>query len=273
MQYKYESYYLDTPLIKGRVFDVFEPEEATKDVAVFIVHGGGWRAGNREAFHEIMEAFCNRGYYVASTDYRLNAKDAFEQISDVRAAYDRFVTYLKERNRPLKIAVYGESAGAHLASLVLCAKPGACGEENHFANDWVAPCLGMLQATPADFYHWEGMQPGIWGSMQDIAGVPFEAEPERYARLSLRNYIADDNPPLFFLEAGCESMFPSEYTLELAQQHRAMGICTHWKVYHRMEHGFFYELKRKAQIEAFEDICLFLEGKLETLSWGRGEDK
>ena len=49
----------------------------------------------------------------------------------------------------------------------------------------------MLQATPADFYHWEGMQPGIWGSMQDIAGAPFEAEPERYARLSLRNYIAD----------------------------------------------------------------------------------
>ncbi len=265
MQYKYESYYLDAPLVKGRVFDVFAPEGEAKDVAIFIVHGGGWRKGRRDAFHEIMEAFCNRGYYVASTDYRLNAKDAFAQISDIRAAYDRFVTYLKERNRPLKIAVYGESAGAHLASLLLCAKPGACGEENAFENEWVTPHLGMLQATPVDFLPWEGMQPGMWRSMQDIAGAPFEEAPERYARLSLKNYIAKDNPPLFFLEAGFESLFPSADTLEIAKEHRAMGIQTHWKVYSRMEHGFFYELKRKAQTEAFEDICLFLEGKLETI--------
>ena len=264
MGYTFQSFYLDKPLIKGRVFDVFEPEKVTEDIAIFIVHGGGWRAGSRASFHEIMEAFNNRGYIVASTDYRLDAKDAFEQISDIRAAYDRFVTYLKEKNRPLKIAVYGESAGAHLASLLLCAEPGECGEKNNFVNEWIKPVLGMLQATPYDFLPWEGMMPHFWNIMQDIAGAPYDQEPERYERLSLKNYIKSTNPPLFFLEAELENLFISELTKKIADQHRAMGIPTQWKVYSRIEHGFFYELKRKAQLEAFEDICSFLNGKLKT---------
>ena len=126
MKNKFYSYYLDCPLVPGRIFDVFEPEKITKDVSLFIVHGGGWRLGSRTGFHSIMEAFCNEGYVVASTDYRLYANDAFEQLSDVRAAYDRFVSVLKEKNLPLKVAVYGESAGAHLASLMVCAEPGEC---------------------------------------------------------------------------------------------------------------------------------------------------
>ena len=67
MKHVFKSYYLDYPLVKGRIFDVFEPEEITKDVAVFWVHGGGWRGGDR-VFHTIMEALNERGYLVASTE-------------------------------------------------------------------------------------------------------------------------------------------------------------------------------------------------------------
>ena len=265
MKHIFSSYDLEAPLVKGRVFDVFEPEEITKDVAVFIVHGGGWRAGTRTHFHEIMEALNERGYITASTDYRLNAKDAFQQLTDVRDAYNRFVELLKEKNRPLKIAVYGESAGAHLASLLLCAAPGECGEESDKTVQWVAPAMGILQATPVDFLPWEGMMPPFWATMQDIAGAPYNKEPERFERLSLKNYVRADNPPIFFVEAELEHLFLSKYTLEIVKQHRRLGIQSHWKVYSMVEHGFFSELKRKRQIEAFEDICLYLDGKLETI--------
>ena len=136
MNYSIKTFYSDFPLIVGRVFDVFEPNTITKDTAMFIVHGGGWRSGKRENFHKIMEAFCLRGYVVASTDYRLNAKNAFEQIEDIRASYDKFVSFLKELNRPLKIAVYGESAGAHLAALVTLADPNEAGEKNNLKNSF-----------------------------------------------------------------------------------------------------------------------------------------
>ena len=264
MNHLFQSYYLDCPLVKGRVFDVFEPEKITKDTAVFFVHGGGWHGGSRSFCHEFMQELNNRGWLAASTDYRLSGVTAFDQLQDIREAYDRFVSLLKWKQRPLKIAVYGESAGSHLASLLLYAEPGECGEKCQLENDWVKPYQAILHATPYDFLHWEGMMPQFWNTMQGIAGKPYDQDPERFERLSLKNYVRKNNPQTFFIEAGLEHLFPSEYTRKIAEEHRAMGIDSQWKVYPRVEHGFFYELKRRAQIEAFEDFCLFLDGKLKT---------
>jgi acetyl esterase/lipase len=265
MDRKFMSYYLDSPLVSGRAFDVFEPEGTPRDTAVFFIHGGGWTGGTRVHYHKIMEALNRRGYLTASTDYRLGGVTALDQLRDVREAYDRFITLLKQGNRPLKVVVYGGSAGAHLASLLLCAEPGECGEKCELENPWVKPAGGILQATPDNFLHKEWMMPQFWAKMQSVAGVPFEKDPQVYERLSLSRYIRPDNPPLFFIEAELEHLFPSEYTLEFARKHRTWGIPSHWKVYEKMEHGFFYELVRKAQLEAFEDICAFLEETLKTL--------
>ena len=259
MKHVYYSYYLDSPLQEGRVFDVFEPETITKDTAIFMVHGGGWRSGTRTVYHKLMEAFCNQGYIVASTDYRLDAKNAFEQLSDIRESYDRFVTLLKEKGRPVRIAVHGGSAGAHLASLLVCAEPGECGETVRLHNEWVKPSSAVLQATPADFLPWEGMMPHFWNIMQDIAGVPYDQDADAYERLSLKNYIRSDNPPIFFMEAELEYVFLPEHTQKIADAHQSLGINSMWKVYSKMEHGFFYNLERKCQREAFEDFCAFID--------------
>ncbi|MBQ2741287.1 MAG: alpha/beta hydrolase fold domain-containing protein [Oscillospiraceae bacterium] len=255
---EFKSYYLDSPLVKGRIFDVFVPENVTKDIAVFFVHGGGWRGGGRD-FHEIMQALNQRGHIAASTDYRLDAKDAFEQLKDIRESYDKFVSVLKELERPLKIAVYGVSAGAHLASLLLCAAPGECGENAILENGWIKPCKGILQATPYDFHPWDNIQPAMWSVMQDIAGASYEDNKEPFERLSLKNYIREDNPPLFFMEAEYEHLFPSELTKKIADKHSEFKIKSQWKVYPGVEHGFFYELKRPSQLAAFEDFCKFIE--------------
>ena len=265
MKNKFTSFYLDNPLVRGRIFDVFEPESITRDIAILFIHGGGWRAGSRTSFHEIMQAFSKQGYLTATADYRLDAKNAFDQLSDIRAAYDGLVSFLKEKGLPVKIAVFGESAGAHLASLLLCAAPGECGEKNELINEWVPPHMGILQSTPASFKLWEGMLPSLEKAMKSIAGADFCDNPEVYEKLSLCNYISKSNPPIFFMEAELEHMFLSKYTLEIVKKHRNMGIMSHWKVYEGMEHGFFFELRRNAQKEAFEDICGFLEGKLTTL--------
>ncbi len=255
----FPTFYLDTPLIPGRCFDVFAPEKITCDTALFIIHGGGWKAGSRSDFHQLMEAFNQRGILCASTDYRMGAGvTAFDQLADVREAYDAFVTYLKERHLPLKIAVHGASAGAHLASLLLCAKPGECGEVVDLQNEWIAPVSGILQATPVEFTPWEDIFPWTWLDMQSIAGVPYEKAPAVYEKLSLRNYIGKGNPVLFFAEAQCEHIFPSEMTWQLVQKHRSLGIPSQWKMYRNVEHGFFYALTRWQQREMLEDVVSFL---------------
>ena len=262
MNYTLTSYYLDKPLVVGRVFDVMVPEKITQDTALFIVHGGGWRAGSRTSYHNIMEAFCDLGYVVASTDYRLDAKDAFEQLKDIRESYDNYVTILKNMGRPLNIAVHGSSAGAHLSSLLVCANPGECGEEAVLKNEWVKPIKAMLQATPTDFLPYEAIMPHFWATMQGIAGVPYDKDPDVYERLSLKNYVRRDNPPIFFMEAEREHIFASKHTKKLVEQHNKMGIKSTWKMYPDVEHGFFFALTRQAQKEAFSDILAFLDDTL-----------
>ena len=64
----FNTYYLDDKVIRGRAFDVFMPEKVTQKTALFFVHGGGWTNGGRDRFHEIMYAYCERGFICASTD-------------------------------------------------------------------------------------------------------------------------------------------------------------------------------------------------------------
>ena len=66
------------------------------------------------------------------------------------------------------------------------------------------------------------------------------------------------------MEAEYEHLFDSKFTKLIAQQHRKMSINSQWKVYERVEHGFLHDLKRKMQLQALEDICLFIEDKLTT---------
>ena len=73
--------------------------------------------------------------------------------------------------------------------MLLYAEPGECGEKCQLENDWVKPHQAILHATPYDFLHWEGMMPQFWNIMQGIAGKPYDQDPERYERLSLKNYF------------------------------------------------------------------------------------
>ncbi len=259
-----DTYFLDDAP-SARAFDVFEPEKITRDVVVFYVHGGGWTSGSRTTHHPSMAALRNLGYLCATTDYRLvspgvNSKiTAFDQLADIRESYEAFIKLAKTKIASPKAVVFGSSAGAHLASLLLTALPGECGEKFTAKEPWHLPAAGMLQSTPVSFEPWADIFPPVWNSMQQAAGVRYEDAPACYKALSLNNYIRKSNPPLLFLEAGNEHMFPCEMTLELVKKHQQWRIDSRWHKFDTAEHGFFYGITRRPQKEAFETILKFLE--------------
>jgi len=246
----FRSIYLDSPAVAGRVVDFFQPEGPPRDHAMFLIHGGGWKAGARANLHGIALAFRDHGFEVATTDYRLSNVTAFEQIADVRDALELYHRDLRERGHSGRIVLYGSSAGAHLALMTaLLSDP--------------PPRTGVagicVQSAPFTFEPWRDIFPASWQNMQEIAGEPFSAAPERYRRLSPIHYIAPDMPPLFALHAGNEHMFPLELTRLFVRQARACGARAEYKVYPRTEHGFFYNLERWQQREALDDIIRFTE--------------
>jgi acetyl esterase/lipase len=263
MSYSFTSTFLDDPINTSRVIDIFEPVGEVEPTAMFFIHGGGWRGGTRSCFHKIMKAYADRGFCCASTDYRLSEVNIFDQIADVRHAYDYFVSYLKKQGRPVKILVIGSSAGAHLSALLTLAAPGECGDplmvgDYKYQNEWIKPTGVALQACPVTFVPWEEIFPQGWDSMQDIVGTPHDEAPELYKKVSPANHVKKDSPAVFFLEAENEHMFPRRLTMRMVDLLISNGVKSRCKVYRNAEHGFFYDLTRRRQEEAFIDIIDFI---------------
>jgi len=266
MAYEYKSIYFDDPLVSGRVLDIFEPKNITQDTAIFFVHGGGWHGGSRTGYHLLMQELRKRGFICASTDYRLvpQGADIFDQLTDVRHGYDIFTSYLKDKNRPLKIFTYGGSAGGHLAGLLSFAKPGECGEKTSFNgyelhNEFVKPVGTALHAPALHFEPWEDIFPAIFDSMQKAMKIPYAEAKEKYRAVSPINYLSKETCPLFVLVAGNEHMFPCWQAEEAVNKLHESGIKAQFKVYKNVEHGFLYALDRWQQREAFQDILDFIE--------------
>ena len=102
--------------------DVYLPASATAAPVVICMHGGAWKAGSRDSYRHLGPFLADAGYVVMSIDYRLvkGAKNRYPAaVDDVRAA----VAYVREHAGELnadvtRIALMGDSAGGHLASLV-----------------------------------------------------------------------------------------------------------------------------------------------------------
>jgi acetyl esterase/lipase len=89
--------------------------------AVLLLHGGGWQAGSAQDFEGLAPALSRKGLYVAALDYRLAPAHRWPaQLDDVLAAID-FIKGLQID--PERIALWGHSAGGHLALLAAQARP------------------------------------------------------------------------------------------------------------------------------------------------------
>ena len=90
--------------------------------AVVVIHGGGWIEGDKSSYADLLIRWAQMGFFAASINYRLaNSTQATfpEAIGDCKNA----VRWLRANATQLKvdkdrIAVYGSSAGGHLAMML-----------------------------------------------------------------------------------------------------------------------------------------------------------
>lgn len=111
------------PISDLQRLDIYTPVtgEAPYPVLV-IIHGGGWTVGDKRGELPVaaVPGFLDLGFAVASINYRLAPDAVFPaQLLDAKAA----IRFLRNEAGvygldPARIAVMGESAGAHLAALL-----------------------------------------------------------------------------------------------------------------------------------------------------------
>jgi acetyl esterase/lipase len=105
---------------KPLFLDLYLPIGADKPLPVIVwLHGGGWRIGDRKLGPDFRVRFAERGYVMASIEYRLSGEALFPaQIHDVKAAIRWLRSSAVEFGLDSgKIGLWGSSAGGHLAAL------------------------------------------------------------------------------------------------------------------------------------------------------------
>jgi acetyl esterase/lipase len=108
------------PRNERQMLDVYAPAGAKNRPIVFWIHGGGWQKGDKRDMHAKPQAFTDKGFVFATTNYRFIPNVTMQQIAadvakSIRWVYDHAAEYGGD---PQTIVVMGWSAGAQLAALI-----------------------------------------------------------------------------------------------------------------------------------------------------------
>ena len=107
--------------------DLYAPRDARNAPVIVMVHGGGWRRGDKAlpgVIDDKVARWVPRGAIVVSVDYRmLPGTDPLQQARDVaRAVATAQREVVRYGGAPDRFVLMGHSAGGHLAAL-LAASP------------------------------------------------------------------------------------------------------------------------------------------------------
>jgi len=110
-----------TPDGQDQLADIYCPDPAKRNhAAVILIHGGGWRTGERHQFRWHAHRLSTLGYLAVTIDYRLSPEHPFPAaLEDCQAA----VAWLRREAERFeidatRIAAVGSSAGGHLAACI-----------------------------------------------------------------------------------------------------------------------------------------------------------
>ncbi len=106
---------------RNLMIDAFIPKQSSsKKIAVIMIHGGGWRSGNRTQHYSLAESLAHLGYVCFTPEYRLSTEALFPAaVYDIKAAIRWVRVNASNYNVDTsKIVIAGFSAGGELAAFM-----------------------------------------------------------------------------------------------------------------------------------------------------------
>jgi len=196
--------------------DVYLPTAGGPFPTLVAAHGGGWQAGARSAFQYWGPYLAARGYVLFAVSYRLAKKGhkAFPQaVTDLLAAV-QFVrgSAAQFKVNTERIALFGASAGAHLAALAALGAESApfknaYPEDPHAAvSSKVKAFIGVYGVYDVvEMWQRYQLQSPRENNIENFMGCAPMDDPRRYFEASPVNYATFANNQIgVFLSVGTE---------------------------------------------------------------------
>ena len=196
------------------LLDAFYPSSKTKTkrAAIMIIHGGGWRSGNRMQHYPLAQRLADLGYVCFTPEYRLSTEALYPAaINDLKAALRWIRSNAKTYNiDDNKIAVLGFSAGGQLAALlgVTTGNPKFEGKECNLKSLSAINAIVDLDGT-LSFVHpesGEGDDTKKTSAATYWFGYSKKENPKLWQEASPLTYVGTNTPATLFINSSVDRM-------------------------------------------------------------------
>ena len=247
--------------------DIYRPKDAEGKLAVIVsVHGGAWVYGDKERYQYYCMDLARRGFAVVNFTYRLCPEFRFPAPLEDTSLVFRF---MQEHGGEYgldtgKVFAVGDSAGAHLLALYLCARSNpdyaaALPFELGPAPTVLAAALncGVYDVRPKDlpdknlpeilkeFLPKGGTKDEL--EMISVAPHVSEALPPLYIMTSTDDMLKLQAPPL--VQALCEANVPQTFRLYAPEDRQG-----------KLYHVFHLNIRSREAIACNDEECEFFRG-------------
>ena len=223
----------ETPYGKRELhLDLFHPAKDGKYPVLVLVHGGGWRAGNKSLQVPMAQLIAKDGFVTVAVEYQLGLEAGYPAaIYNLKAAIRWLRANADKYNiDPNRIAISGCSSGGHLASLVGMTNgiehfEGTMGNEAYSSVvqavididgvvNFMAPIsLNKERSDDSPDVQWLG------GQFTEVPAIWKEASPIYWAN--------EKSVPILFINSG--------YPRFHAGQDELIGMYKEWGIYYEVQ--------------------------------------
>lgn len=182
--------------------DAFFNTSKKNNPGVIMIHGGGWRSGNKNQMRVLAREITTKGYSCFAIEYRLSLEAKYPQaIYDVKNA----IKFIKDNAKrfhvdPDKIAVLGCSSGGQMAALIGTTNDILDFEDKSFKSKSSSKVQAIIDIDGIlAFKHpesEEGEMAAFW------LNGSYEQNPENWKQASALNHTNKNTPPTLFINSN-----------------------------------------------------------------------
>lgn len=236
--------------------DIYVPPGDVQDApAILLLHGGAWRSGDRKQLRGYGILLGREGYVCVASEYRLSPEAPWPaQIHDAKAALRWMRANAAELGvDPEKIAVEGNSAGAHLALML-----AGTARVEHFEGDGGNPGVSTHVAAAVGVYAPTLISYGerARGAVMAAELMGASASAEVAAAASPLTYAADF-PPTMLIHGTADTTVPPLASVSLYEALVKADVPVELHMYAEQPHAFDAQAAFGRQCAA--EMRLFLD--------------
>lgn len=219
------------------------PSDAGPRPAVVMIHGGGWRAGDKTSWAPEATRLAERGWVAFSVNYRLDEPSPFPaEIEDVQAAVRWVRSHAGEyRVDPDRIGALGESAGGHLTAMLATLGNGARHADARIT-------VGAAWSPPVDLSALARSRGDEWASR--LMGCTLATCPDRLAQASPVTHVDRSDAPLYLVNSTDE-LVPLSQAQSMAARLKGAGVDHRLDVFPGNRHALDFRADAWAPTLAF----------------------